>query len=164
GPGLGVVCADFDGDGWPDVFIADDGQPNHLWINHHDGTFTEEAVKRGVAYNAMGAAEANMGVAWGDVDGDGLADLFVTHLTHETNTLWKQGPRGSFRDETLFSRLGRPRWRATGFGTALGDFDRDGALDVAVVNGRVARADPADNPDLPPYWRPYAERNQLFAN
>ena len=94
GPGLGVVCADFDGDGWPDIFVANDGQPNRLWINQHDGTFKEEAVARGVAYNGMGQAQANMGVALGDVDGDGLFDLFVTHLTEETNTLWKQGPRG----------------------------------------------------------------------
>ncbi len=164
GPGLGVICADFDGDGWPDIFIADDGQPNRLWINQKDGTFKEEAVKRGVAYNAMGAAEANMGVAWGDVDGDLLPDLFVTHLTQETNTLWKQGPCGLFRDETQFTRLGRPRWRGTGFGTVLGDFDNDGALDAAVVNGRVVRGELADNPELAPFWRPYAERNQLFAN
>ena len=164
GPALGVLCADFDGDGWPDIFIADDGQPNRLWINQKNGTFSEEAVRRGVAYNAMGAAEANMGIAWGDVDGDHLGDLFVTHLTHETNVLWKQGPRGLFRDETQFTRLGRPRWRATGFGTVMGDFDNGGTLDVAVVNGRVARGEPVDNPDLAPYWRPYAERNQLFAN
>jgi enediyne biosynthesis protein E4 len=171
GPGLGVVCADFDGDGWPDIFIADDGQPNRLWINQKNGTFKDEAVKRGVAYNAMGAAEANMGVAWGDVDGDLLGDLFVTHLTHETNTLWKQGPRGLFRDETQFTQLGRPRWRGTGFGTVLGDFDNHGALDAAVVNGRVARGevvawspDHATTGELAPFWRPYAERNQLFAN
>ena len=164
GPGLGVICADFDGDGLPDIFVANDGQPNHLWINHPDHVFTEEAVKRGVARNAMGAAEANMGVAWGDVDGDVLGDLFVTHLTNETNTLWKQGPRGAFRDETTFTQLGRPGWHATGFGVAAGDFNNGGALDLAVVNGRVARGSPADNPDLTPFWRPYAERNQLFAN
>jgi hypothetical protein len=164
GPGLGVICADFDGDGWPDILIANDGQPNHLWINQKDGTFKEEAVKRGVAYNRMGAAEANMGVAWGDLDGDLLGDLFITHLTHETNTLWKQGPRGAFRDETAFAQLSRPRWHATGFGTVMGDFDRDGALDVAVVNGSVVRNTPIENSEIAPFWRKYAERNQLFAN
>ena len=90
GPGLGVVCADFDGDGWPDVLVANDGRPNHLWINRRNGTFREEALARGLAVNSMGQAEANMGVTVGDVDGDGLFDLLITHLSSETNTLWKQ--------------------------------------------------------------------------
>jgi hypothetical protein len=164
GPGLGVLCADFDGDGRPDIFIANDGKANHLWMNRGGGTFKEEAVQRGVAVNAMARTEANMGVAWGDVDGDELPDLFVTHLTDETNTLWKQEPRGLFQDATLFSGLGRPKWHGTGFGVAMGDFDNDGALDVAVVNGRVRRGEPVNNPALPPFWRAYGERNQLFAN
>src|SRR5436309_473236 len=81
--GLGVVCADFNGDGWPDIFVANDGQANHLWINRRDGTFAEEATQRGLAFNEMGDAESNRGVALGDVDGDGLFDLFITHLTEE---------------------------------------------------------------------------------
>src|SRR5206468_2064719 len=105
GPGLGVVCADFDGDGWPDILVANDGAPNRLWINQHDGTFQDEAVRRGVAYNGMGQAPANMGVALGDVDGDGLFDVFVTHLTEETHTLWRQEPRGQFRDRTAAAGL-----------------------------------------------------------
>jgi hypothetical protein len=164
GPGLGVVCADFDGDGWPDLFIANDGQPNRLWINRHDGTFTEEAARRGVAYNAMGQAEAGMGVALGDVDGDGLFDLFVTHLTEETNTLWRQGPRGLFNDRTAASGLKVPHSRGTGFGTVLADFDQDGALDVAVVNGRVSRGSAIINTSLGPHWGLYAEQNHLFTN
>src|SRR5262249_26462987 len=123
GPGLGVVCADFNGDGWPDIFVANDAQANRLWINQKDGTFAEEAVLRGVAYNRMGHAEAGMGVALGDVDGDGLLDLFVTHLTEETHTLWRQGPRGLFQDRTAFAGLAAPRRRGTGFGTAMADFD-----------------------------------------
>ncbi len=164
GPGLGVICADFNGDGWPDIFVANDGQPNRLWMNQKNGTFTEEAASTGVACNTLGQAEAGMGVALGDVDGDGLFDLFVTHLTEETNTLWLQGPRGLFRDRTAAAGLKGPRWRGTGFGTVLADFDQDGLPDLAVVNGRIARAAAAANPALGPHWGLYAERNQLFAN
>jgi hypothetical protein len=164
GPGLGVVCADFNGDGWPDVFVANDGQPNHLWINQQDGSFKEEAVVRNLAYNVMGQSEAGMGVALGDVNGDGLFDVFVTHLAEETNTLWLQGPAGRFTDRTAGHGLARPLWRGTGFGTVLADFDHDGALDLAIVNGRVARGALAPTKALPFFWRRYAERNQVFAN
>jgi hypothetical protein len=158
-----VAVADFDGDGWPDVFVANDGEPNHLWVNRRDGTFAEEALHRGVGLNVRGQSEAGMGIALGDVDGDGLFDLFVTHLTDETNTLWKQGPRGAFQDRTGFAGLTAARWRGTGFGTVLADFDHDGALDLALVNGRVTRG-PTQNEALGPHWGLYAERNQLFAN
>jgi hypothetical protein len=162
GPGLGVACADFDGDGWPDLLVANDGQPNRLWINRRDGTFAEEATARGVAYNSQGQAQANMGVAVGDVDGDGLADVFISHLTEEMHTLWGQGPRGLFRDRTAAAGLASPRWRGTGFGTVLADFDHDGAPDLAVVNGRVARGRAGGVGET--FWGRYAERNQLFAN
>jgi hypothetical protein len=169
GPGLGVVCADFDGDRWPDIFVANDAKANRLWINQKDGTFQEEAVARGVAYNGLGKPESNMGVALADVDGDGLFDVFVTHLTEETNTLWGQGPRGVFRDRTAAAGLASPRWRGTGFGTVLADFDHDGAPDLAVVNGRIGRLkltrpDAGTLAGLGPFWGLYAERNQLFAN
>jgi hypothetical protein len=164
GPGLGVVCADFDGNGWPDIFVANDGQPNRLWINQKNGTFTEEAASHGVACNALGQPEASMGVAVADVDGNGLFDLFVTHLTEETNTLWLQGPRGLFLDRTALAGLKGPGLRGTGFGTVLADFDHDGKPDLAVVNGRVARATASSNAALGPHWGFYAERNQLFAN
>jgi hypothetical protein len=164
GPGLGVVCADFNGDGWPDIFVANDGKPNHLWINQKNGTFTEEAVVRGVACNAMGKAEANMGVALADVDGDGLGDLLVTHLSNETNTLWQQGPRGLFRDRTVLAGLAETRSRGTGFGTVLADFDHDGSPDLAVANGRVYRSKPVDEAALGPFWSRYGDRSRLFAN
>jgi enediyne biosynthesis protein E4 len=163
-PGLGVVCADFDGDGWQDIFIANDGKANHLWINRHDGTFTEEALARGLAYNVMGDPEAGMGVALGDVDNDGMFDVFVTHLREESHTLWLQGPRGLFRDQTAASGLRQLHWRGTGFGTFMGDFNHDGALDIALVNGRVSRALEPVAPELGPHWSYYADRNQLLAN
>src|SRR5262249_54561749 len=129
-----------------------------------DGTFQEEAVVRGLAYDGMGKAPANMGVALGDVDGDGLFDVFVTHLTTETHTLWSQKPRGRFYDRTIPAGLAPPGSRGTGFGTILADFDHDGALDVAIVNGRVSRSKPVAPEILGPFWSQYAERNQLFVN
>jgi len=93
-----------------------------------------------------------------------MFDLFVTHLTEESHTLWKQGPRGLFQDQTAQSALVRTRWRGTGFGTLLADFDNDGSLDLAIVNGRVsARATPTDS-SLGPFWSRYGDRNQLFRN
>ncbi len=163
--GLGVLCADFDGDGWPDVLVANDAGPNRLWMNQRNGTFTEEAVSRGVAFTARGEAWSNMGIAWGDVDGDLLPDLFVTHLSSETNVLWKQRPLGRFHDATQASRLDQSLWHAVAFGAVMGDFDNQGALDIAIVNGSVSRNSvTADNPELDPFWAQYAGLNQLFAN
>ncbi len=164
GPGLGVLCADFDGDGWPDIFVTNDGSPNHLWVNQKDGTFREEAIARGIANDVMGKAGAGMGVAYGDVDGDGLMDVFVTHLRSETHTLWRPGPRGLFMDRTNAAGLSRPLWQGTGFGTVLADFDLDGHLDAAVVNGHVVRTRTTPIAALGPHWGWYADRNQLFAN
>lgn len=165
GPGLGVFCADFNGDRWPDIFVTNDGRPNHLWINQHDGTFKEEGLLSGIATNAMGKAEANMGIAIGDVDGNGLFDLFVTHLTTETHTLWMQDKRGFFQDRTVATGV-TAAWRGTGFGTVMADFDNDAAVDLALVNGKVERGGGSRvaASKLDPFWAPYAERNQLFVN
>jgi hypothetical protein len=170
GPGLGIVCADFDGDGWPDILIANDRQPNYLWLNRRDGTFREEALVRGLAYNAEGVAQGNMGVALGDVDGDQRFDIFITHLAEETHTLWVQNSPGYFQDRTAASGLAGTRWRGTGFGTVMADFDQDGWPDLAVVNGRVMYGKPPEGTgtdalaEVGPFWCHYAERNQIFLN
>ncbi len=165
GPGLGVYCADFNGDGWPDIFISNDGKPNHLWINQKGETFVEEGLSHGLAVDAMGSAHAGMGVAAGDVDGDGRFDLFITHLATEHNTLWLQGPkRGQFRDQTARAGLLTSEWRGTGFGTVMGDFDHDGWLDIAVVNGAIAAGTATVNPQLREHLQYYGQRNQLFRN
>lgn len=165
--GLGVVCADFTGDGWPDVFVANDARPNHLWVNRRNGTFKDEAVARSAAYDGAGNVVANMGVVAADLSGSGRLDLFVTHLAEELHTLWRQDVPGRFRDATAAAGLADPRWRGTGFGVAAIDFDHDGQLDLAIANGRVMRARlPGSGPapdGLPAFWHPYAERNQLFA-
>src|SRR5438105_10539464 len=88
GHGLGVVAADFDGDGWIDIYVANDGDPNQLWMNQRDGTFKNEALLAGAALNRNGQAEAGMGVDAGDFDGNGTEDIFVTHLMDETNTIY----------------------------------------------------------------------------
>jgi hypothetical protein len=166
GPALGVLCADFDGDRWPDIFLADDGKPNRLFINQRNGAFTEEGAARGVAFAAMGQTAGNMGIALGDVDGNGWFDLFVTHLAEEQHTLWTQQPRGFFQDATGVSGLNRAAWRGTGFGTLFADFDQDGAVDLVFVNGRVKRGKETAPvfAGTNPFWAPYAQRSQVFGN
>lgn len=165
GPGLGVYCADFDGDGWQDIFIANDLKANHLWINQRDGTFKEEAILRGIGLDVMGLANSGMGVAVGDVDNDGLLDVYVTHLNGETNTLWMQGlKKGFFKDQTAKAGLLGTNWRGTGWGTVFVDFDRDGWQDLALVNGRVYRDSAGPAAALGPHFQNYGERNQLLRN
>jgi hypothetical protein len=147
--------------------MADDGVPNRLYVNQRNGMFTEEAVARGLAYNAMGATAGNMGIGLGDVNGDGAFDLFITHLTHEHHALWIQGPRGLFQDETANRGLAHAPIRGTGFGTVLADFDLDGTSDLAIVNGAIRRG--SAHPGEPllgliPFWYPYAQQSQLFLN
>ena len=161
GPALGVLAADFSGDGWLDVYVANDGQPNQLWINRQDGTFANRALLNGVAVNGAGGSEASMGVDLGDFDGDGDDDLFMTHVTTETNTLYANAGGGFFEDRSAMVGLGAPSMPYTGFGTAWADFDNDGWLDLLVVNGDVqvveslaAAGDPF----------PLHQRNQLFRN
>lgn len=159
GPGLGVVTADFNLDGWIDLYVANDGSNNLLWLNQGDGTFQEDALMSGVAFNAEGSPEGSMGVAAGDFDQDGDLDLFMTHLSRETNTLYVNDGRGNFRDETVALGLGGSSYPFTGFGTDWFDYDNDGLLDLFVANGAVTNLQehPGD-----PY--PYHQVNQLFRN
>ena len=160
GPGMGLVCTDFNGDGWPDIFVANDMEANHLWVNRKDGTFREEAISRGLAFDDRGGAASNMGVAYGDVDGDGLSDLFVTHFTNEHHGLWMQHSRGSFAELSITAGLPQSRWHGTAWGTVLADFDQDGSLDLALTNGFVQRRDaPAKS-----FWDDYKDRSQVYAN
>jgi hypothetical protein len=134
---LGVVTADFNEDGWIDVYVANDGRPNHLWMNQKDGTFRNEALLAGCALNADGVSEAGMGVDAGDFDNDGDDDVFITHLTGEKNTLYVNDSKGWFEDQSYKSGLAVPSLPYTGFGTAFLDYDNDGWLDILAVNGEV---------------------------
>lgn len=137
---LGVASADVDGNGFPDVFIASDALENHLWMN--DGSrLQDEAMLRGVALNGAGMRTGDMGVAFGDVDGNGRLDLVSTHLATEFASLWIDHGNGEFDDRALAFGLGRATGGGTGFGVALLDADLDGWLDLAIVNGDVRTID-----------------------
>jgi hypothetical protein len=166
GTGLGVVALDFTGDGWPDLFVANDAYANFLWVNQRDGTFREEAVQRGLAFNRLGQAQANMGIAFADVAGRGMFDLVVTHERAEYHVLYRQGPRGLFQDYSSQAGITQSAWRATGFGVALADLDNDGFPDLALVNGKVQAGKLVRDKHIDPatFWDDYAERNQLFLN
>ena len=160
GAGLGVVTADLDADGRVDVYVANDGSDNHLWLNG-GGALREQGLLAGVALNGGGLAEAGMGVDAGDVDGDLDLDLFVTNLSGETNTLYLYQGDGLYEDATSASGLGPPSLPLTGFGTRLLDYDHDGRLDVVVVNGAVHLTDPVAG-DVDPL--PLAQPGLLFRN
>jgi enediyne biosynthesis protein E4 len=161
-PGLGVVCADFDGDRNPDYFVANDGKPNQLWIGDGKGRFTDEAMAMGAGLNAAGQAESGMGIAVGDINNDGPLDLFITHMTTETNLLYLNDGKSGFDDISV--RAGMTRVRKTGFGTAFVDFDHDGDLDIAIANGRAFRMPTLPGAGLGAHWNPYLEPNLLLAN
>jgi hypothetical protein len=156
GNGLGVAVDDFDGDGWQDVYVANDGTPNQLWINQKDGRFKDRSLLSGCAVNMNGAVEAGMGVAAFDLENDGDPDLLMTHLRTESHTLYVNR-RGVFQDRTVKAGLQGASLMFTGFGMGLADFDHDGELDAYVGNGRVGRFSSCFDDS-----RPYAEPNQLF--
>ena len=161
GPALGVVASDVNGDGWPDIYVANDMRENLLWINRRDGTFKNDALLAGVALNQAGAVEAGMGVDAGDFDNDGDEDLFITNLGTQTNTLYVNNGSGVFDDRTAMSGLGPPSLPFTGFGTLFFDYDNDGWLDLLVVNGAVFTKKALAQAKDP---HPLHERNQLYRN
>lgn len=157
GRGLGVVVADLDNDGLPDVYVANDRSPNLLFRNLGGGRFHEQGLLSGCALSADGKAQAGMGVDAGDVDGDGRLDLFVTNFLHEPNSLFRNDGGSMFREISARSGLGRPSFLRLGFGCGLFDADNDGDLDVFVANGHVDR-----NPELHGFAEPYRQPAQLF--
>ena len=159
GPALGVATADYDGDGWLDIYVANDGTENLLWINQRDGTLMDAALLSGAALSGLGTPEAGMGVDAGDFDDDGDEDLFMTHLTTEGNNLYVNDGSGMFRDDSAASRLGPGSLPYTGWGSAWFDFDNDGRLDVMAVNGTVVAVDGREDDPFP-----YGQRNTLFRN
>lgn len=161
GPGLGVVTGDLDGDGRVDIYVANDGAVNQMWLNRGDGTFSDEALFSGTAVNRMGRPEASMGLAAGDYDNDGDLDLFMTHLAGESNTLFRNEGGGLFEDQTTASGLASVSLPYTSFGTGWLDYDNDGLPDLLALNGAVRileeQAAAGD-----PY--PLKQSNQLFRN
>ena len=154
-PGLGVSTADFDGDGWMDLFVANDGEPDFLWMNQRDGRFRETGLAAGIALTGEGKAEASMGVDAGDFDNDGDEDVIVTELTGQGTNLFANDGTAHFRDMSAASGIGGRSLAYTGWGTAWFDYDNDGWLDVLAVNGtiiaqegRAGRAFPYDQQKL----------------
>lgn len=138
--GLQPVIADFDGDGWPDIFVANDSTPNYLWRNLSAAgslRFEEIGVPAGVAVNMDGREQASMGVDAGDYDGDGRLDLLVTNFSEDTNTLYRNRGDGTFEDASWISRIGPVSWLFLGWGAQFFDYDNDGRLDAVIANGHV---------------------------
>ncbi|MCG8455818.1 MAG: CRTAC1 family protein [Holophagales bacterium] len=161
GRGLGTLAADLDGDGQLDIYVANDGMENFLWHRRGDGPFVDRALASGAALSGEGAAEASMGIAVGDVDGDGDEDLALTHLLDETHTLYLAEDGGFFADTSVLSGFGPASRGFTGFGAAFLDFDGDGWLDFLAVHGEVRAIESLRRRGDP---FPYHQRDQLLRN
>ncbi len=159
GPGLGVIATDFNADGWTDIYVANDGAANQLWISQKGNKFIDDALFSGAAVNRAGRAEASMGVDAGDFDNDGDEDIFIAHLMGETNTLYVNDGQGIFEDQTISRGLASGSFPYTAFGVGWLDADNDGWLDLLILNGAVQvireQAQAGD-----PY--PLRQPNQLF--
>jgi len=161
GPALGVSTADFNGDGWIDIYVGNDGQPNQLWINQKNGTFKETAFLAGAAVNGQGNSEASMGIDAGDFDNDGDEDLFITNWLAQMNTLYVNLGDGVFEDRKAASGLGPPSLAKTGFGAAWFDYDNDSWLDLLTANGSVSIVEAQARANDP---FPLKMMNQLYHN
>lgn len=161
GAGLGVISGDFNSDGLVDLYVANDGEANHLWLNRGGGAFSDDALFSGTALNRHGSPEASMGLAAADFDGDGYEDLFLTHLAEESNTFYRNLGEGLFEDRSRETRLAAPSMPFTSFGVAPIDYDNDGWPDLAIANGAVRiLLDLVAKGDSYPLRQP----NQLFRN
>jgi hypothetical protein len=159
GKGLGVLFTDYNNDGYPDIFVANDAVPDFLYQNNKDGTFTDVAISAGVAYNSEGRATASMGIASGDYDNDGIQDLFVTNFSLEINSLFRNGNDGFYTMTTFEVGLADPSFSKLGFGTQFLDADNDGTLELFVANGHVWDNVSQITPSLS-----YRQHCQIFGN
>src|SRR6201981_3654555 len=135
--GMGVVLADFNNDGWPDIAIANDSWPNFLFINKHDGTFEDVSMVSGLAASEDGRYEAGMGIDAADVDGDGFQDIYITHLDFELNRLYTNNRDGTFTDATFSSGIGNKAILLSGVSMKFLDYDNDGWPDILQLNGAM---------------------------
>lgn len=159
GNGLGVVFGDYDGDGWTDIYVANDATPNFLFHNKGKGVFEEVGFWAGTAVGLDGKALSGMGTDMGDINGDGLLDIVVTNLDGQTHSLYKNIGKGLFEDVTFASGVGEATLPYVGFGAVFLDYDNDGDLDLAVANGDVI-----DNVELLQGHRSYEQLNLLLRN
>jgi hypothetical protein len=159
GKGLGVVWGDVDGDGWQDLYVANDMTPGFLFHNLGGGRFEEVGMLTGTALSDQGAPEAGMGVELADLDGNGWPDIFRTHLDLQTNALYANHGGLLFTDARHLSRLAEPSYLKVGFGTAAADLDQDADLDLVVANGHIVH-----NVELTGNGSTYKQPNQLFVN
>jgi hypothetical protein len=153
-----AVAADYDNDGWPDIYVACDSTPSWLFRNQHDGTFREEALERGAALSEDGLEQAGMGVGVGDYDLDGSLDIFKTHFADDTNVLYRNDGKGNFDDFTIRAGIG-VETRYVGWGAGVIDLDNDGSPDVFMVTGSVY---PEVEKKLPAY--PFRTPRLVFRN
>ena len=135
--GMGVVLADFNNDGWPDIAIANDTWPNFLFLNNHDGTFKDVSLISGIAVSEDGHYEAGMGIDAADVDGDGLLDVYITHLDFELNRLYHNNGDETFTDNTFASGIGNKAILLSGIAAKFIDYDNDGWVDILQLNGAM---------------------------